>query len=225
MTICTAYVFLGQMLFPKNVCTTATWSMFDTPLRALFYSTLRYIEYTHDYIHYVCISGPIISLENIYTTATWGMPDAPQIALEHMYDSQKRPIMYTTESPIWYDCHMRPIRYACESARIYKIYVTASWYTPPRALHYISLSHERPIRYASQSLIRFLTFFLSFFLSSFLSLRQVYVRHGYVCIWLILWMMRDMMQWYERHDSWERERERSECETCVCMHMSDMTHS
>ena len=102
---------------------------------------------------------------------------------------------------------MRPIRYACESARIYKIYVTASWYTPPRALHYTSLSHERPIRYASQSLIRFLTFFLSFFLSSFLSLRQVYVRHGYVCIWLILWMMRDMMQWYERHDSWERERE------------------
>ena len=142
MTICTAYVFLGQKLFSKNVYMTATWSVSDTPLRALFYSTLRSIEYTHDYIHYVCISEANCFFEEYVYDCHMRHVRASHTPRISMYECQKRPIIYTTESHIWYDCHMRPIRYACESARIYKIYVTASWYTPPRGLHYISLSHE-----------------------------------------------------------------------------------
>ena len=58
MTICTAHVFHHP--YPYQLRLSDPYIICDlphTPLRALHYSTLRYIEYPHDYIHYVCISG------------------------------------------------------------------------------------------------------------------------------------------------------------------------
>ena len=63
-----------------------SWGLSDTPMRAVCCRAFRYIEWIHDYIHYVCISG------------------ANDFFEEYMHDWHMRPIRYASVALVfwWY---------------------------------------------------------------------------------------------------------------------------